>query len=292
MGRGPVGLDTGPSTVAVVAPEAEVAFLSIFCRELDRRAVEIQRLQRRVSRSYRLHNPQNYTSKGAVKKGAKVWNRSKSLLKLEGRLADLQRAQAEHRKSLHGKMANDFLKMGSDFKIEKVSYKAFQKLWGRSVSFRAPSMFVSLLKRKAESAGGSVEEFSTYKTKLSQTCICGRQEKKKLSERWHRCECGVEAQRDLFSAFLASFVQDGDLMADQALHAWQGTEQTLAAAIREVQTTTAGPLPQSFGLGQSRSRSPRSVPRTQIKAVYCSNRPKVARAIHGETVGGDGFPLL
>jgi len=46
---------------------------------------------------------------------------------------------------------------------------------------RAPKTFLSELIRKAANAGGEVREIPTQKTKLSQTCICGRIRKKKLS---------------------------------------------------------------------------------------------------------------
>ena len=95
-------------------------------------------------------------------------------------------------------------------------YRSFQKLYGKSVNRRAPGLFVSSLRRKAESAGGKVEEFSTYRTKLSQTCHCGKREKKKLSQRWPDCSCGVEAQRDLYNAYLAKFVEEENLDTFQA----------------------------------------------------------------------------
>jgi putative transposase len=38
------------------------------------------------------------------------------------------------------------------------------------------------------------------------TCHCGKIKKKSLKDRWHRCDCGVIAQRDLYSALLARYV--------------------------------------------------------------------------------------
>lgn len=67
-------------------------------------------------------------------------------------------------------------------------------------------MFLKMLKRKVESQGGRFREFPTKSTKLSQNCHCGIIKKKRLKDRWHRCECGVMAQRDLYSAFLAMYV--------------------------------------------------------------------------------------
>ena len=43
-------------------------------------------------------------------------------------------------------------------------------------------------------------------TALSQVCICGKKLKKPLLQRRHVCACGVNADRDLFSAFLGRYV--------------------------------------------------------------------------------------
>jgi len=79
-------------------------------------------------------------------------------------------------------------------------------MFGKSIARKAPSMFLNMLKRKVKSRGGEFREFPTYSTKLSQTCYCGMIKKKPLKERWHTCGCGVVAQRDLYSAFLARYV--------------------------------------------------------------------------------------
>jgi len=185
----------------------------------------------------------------------------------------LHRKQAAHRKSLHGQTANRVLRMGNVFKLEKLSYLAFQRQYGRSVGMRAPGMFVELLKRKAASAGAEVIEFPTRTTRLSQTCHnCGTVKKKSLSQRWHKCDCGVEAQRDLYSAFLATCVEGDRLNADRAKAAWSGVDALLRAALSQAAQRAAArqrraqaasgrttPLvsgtPSSFGLGQRQSGS-------------------------------------
>ena len=115
-------------------------------------------------------------------------------------------------------------------------------------------MFVSLLRRKAESAGGSVEEFSTYETKLSQTCHCGNQQKKKISERWHSCSCGAIAQRDLYSAFLARYVKKDKLDTFQSTYAWTAAEPLLERAVSRLEQQVKGEASfSSFGLSQRKS---------------------------------------
>jgi len=60
-------------------------------------------------------------------------------------------------------------------------------------------MFMVIFRRKAENAGGSVVEFSTKTTKLSQYCHkCGEYTKKNLSQRVHTC-CKLNIQRDIYS---------------------------------------------------------------------------------------------
>jgi len=143
--------------------------------------------------------------------------------------------------------------MGTNVKTKKLSYKAFQRLYGSSVGLRAPGMFLEILRRKAANAGGRVEEINTYRTKLSQACHCGKYEKKPLSKRWHQCPCGVDAQRDLYSAYLACFVEKDNLVAYQAQKAWSGMDIALRAAMEETKRSSSGPLPASLGISGSES---------------------------------------
>ena len=260
LGQGIVGLDLGPSTLAVVAPEAKVAFLEMFCGELRSSQKAIRRLQRQIDRQRRAANPNNYNPNGTAKKGAKVWRKSARQRKTGAKLAEQHRKQAAHRKALHGQMVNRTLRLGNVIKLEKVSYRSFQRNFGKSVNFRAPGTFVRELKRKAESAGAQVDEFPTRPTRLSQMCHgCGSIERKPLAQRWHICECGVSAQRDLYSAFLASCVEGERLDAGRAKLAWPGVDPLLQAALSRIeQPASGGRLPASFGLraGRSQSRSP------------------------------------
>ena len=249
--KGKIGLDVGPSTAAEVG-NAE-ANLHLFCRELDDIQKEIRVLQRKMDRQRRAKNPDNYNPDGTVKKGKLRWKNSKRYLKTKAKFAELNRRQAAHRKSLHGKLINDILRRGNEIYLEKISYKAWQMIFGKSVNYRAPGMFVSVLKRKAEAAGGSLNEFPTVGTALSQMCHCGRKEKKKLSERWHECECGVSAQRDLYSAFLARHVKtDSDgkycLDAESAIGEWPAIKPLLDAAIEDTLKKYWYKAPSSFGL--------------------------------------------
>ncbi len=267
LGEGDVGLDLGPSTVATVAEQE--AFLAQFCDELVPRQKEIRRLQRQIDRQRRANNPDCYDDKGRAIKGKRPTNKSARQRETETKLAELHRQQAAHRRSLHGQTVNRVLRMGNVFKLEKLSYLAFQRRYGRSVGMRAPGMFVAHLRRKAESAGAEVIEFPTRTTRLSQTCHgCKMVKKKSLSQRWHKCDCGIEAQRDLYSAFLARCVEDGRLNVDRARREWseEGVDDLLRAALSQAADKAAQPAngrtsgqwspPSNFGLGQRQSGSP------------------------------------
>jgi putative transposase len=199
------------------------------------------------------------------KKGKKKWVLSNRYKKTRNEISEFDRTTAAHRKSLHGHYQNIIISQGINIKAEKVPYRSWQKLWGTSVSVRAPSMFMSSLNRKAVNAGGSFDEFPTNTTKLSQRChICGVAVKKPLSQRWHTC-CGIEMQRDLYSAFLAKCVQYDVKKATYALDLvkanllWPGLEPVLSAAVSRAHQSAIGKqVPASFGLygNQRQSRSP------------------------------------
>lgn len=175
-----------------------------------------------------------------VKKGAKRWTNSKTYLKTRQRKAEIERQLAAHRKSLQNQLAHEVFSLGNVVKLEKLSYKAFQRMYGKSVGRRAPSMFVERLRRIAETAASAtVFEFPTRETKLSQRCLCGRSHKKSLSQRVHRCKCGIVAQRDLFSGFLGQFVdlETACFNATLANHAWsQGWDTILMTAWQQATT--------------------------------------------------------
>ena len=255
IGNETLGLDIGPSTIAIVGDTQ--ATLTQFAGEVVRDHKKIRRLQRQQDRQRRANNPDCYDEKGRAIKGKHPTKKSRHQLETEAVLSELYRREAAHRKALHGQLANRVIAIGIHIHTEKLSYKAFQKMFGRSISVRAPKLFLSILTRKAESAGGSVEEFSTYHTALSQVCLCGQKHKKRLSERVHACDCGIVMQRDLFSAYLAKHVENERLQAADANEHWQGAEPLLQTAWQQAynQPASGRPVPSSFGTYRSQSGS-------------------------------------
>src|SRR5258708_3627860 len=209
-----IGLDLGPSTLAIVPREGEARLVPL-CEELKPDARKKRRLERKLDRQRRANNPQNYDEKGRIKKHGKrrlTWKTNHGYLATRRRLAHQGRKLAAHRKSLHGRLVNEVIRVGNDIRIEKVSYRGWQKQFGKSVGLHAPGMLIDHLRRTVAKTGGTLTEFPTRTTKLSQYCHgCRTYVKKSLSQRFHVCPCGVgPIQRDLYSAFLAAYLDPPD----------------------------------------------------------------------------------
>jgi len=241
VGEGVVGMDIGPSTIAAVSDTD--ATLESFCpgvADMDR---EIRRIQRAMDRSRRDTNPDAFNANGTYRKGARIAVRSRRYRALAASKADVERCLAAERKRAHGELANRVLRQGNVIQTEKVNYRSFQKNFGRSVKRRAPSLFVSTLKRKAASAGAEVIEFSTRTTRLSQfSHDTGEYVKKPLSQRWHVFADGSRVQRDLYSAWLARFVGGDKLDASQCKVHW-------AAAVPLLRRAASGFTQSASGTG-------------------------------------------
>ncbi len=250
LGSGGVGLDLGPSAIAVVAEQQ--ALLQPFCPEVAPDAQALRRLERHLDRQRRANNPEHYDERGQVKKGRKRWKVSTRQRTAQARRREFHRKLAATRKCSHGRLAHRVLALGDTFQLEHLSYRAWQRTYGKSVQLCAPGMFVQRLSRLAESAGGTIVPINPWRARLSQTCHCGLIKKKARSERWHTCPCGASAQRDLFSAQLARFVHPATSLLDagQARAAWPGWEPTLQAAYEQAiknQPARGRRLPAAFG---------------------------------------------
>jgi hypothetical protein len=239
MGDGVVGLDLGPSTIAAVS--STEATLEPFCPLVMNMDRNIRVIQRAMDRSRRATNPDAFNENGTYRKGVRIKVRSNRYRVLAAAKADLERRLTAERKRSHGELANRLLAYGNVIKTEKVSYKSFQKNFGKSVKRRAPSLFVSIIKRKAESAGAEMIEFSTRTTRLSQfSHETGEYVKKPLSQRKHVFSDGTWVQRDLYSAWLARFVEQDRLDASQCDQHWVVAEPLLRRAASGFNQSASG----------------------------------------------------
>jgi putative transposase len=150
---GVVGLDIGPSTIAAVG-DSEAVFES-FCPSVIQPWKDQRRLERAMDRSRRATNPACFNADGTWKKGVKARNRSLRYQCLALKRRERERRLAAERKRCHGELANRILGQGTTIKTEKLSYRAFQRRFGRSSKVRGAGLFVRMLVRKVEAAGGN-----------------------------------------------------------------------------------------------------------------------------------------
>jgi transposase len=146
VGTDTIGLDLGPASLAIVP----------LCAELRPDARAIRRLQRKMERQRRAANPELYDERGRPKKrakGAARWKESRSYQASRRRKATRERKLAAHRKSLHGRLAHQIVAVGHTIVTEKISYRGWQKRYGKSVGRCAPGMLIDHLKRTGVSYG-------------------------------------------------------------------------------------------------------------------------------------------
>jgi hypothetical protein len=266
VGTDTIGLDLGPQSLAIVPRQAEANLVPL-CAELCPDARAIRRLQRKMDRQRRAANPEHYDERGRPKKrgkGAPRWKQSRSYQATRRRKAARERRLAAHRKSLHGRLAHQIVRSGDTIIIEKLSYRGWQKRYGSSVGLRAPGLLIDHLKRTVASTGGTLHEVPTRTTKLSQFCHgCGALVPKPLWQRWHQCPCGIgPVQRDLYSAFLAAYLDPADPIPSCARYVvpWEGAEARLLAAHERAQERAkeGQVVPRSMGIPRAGARLPKS----------------------------------
>jgi transposase len=224
LGKGNVGIDLGPTTVAVSG--VNVVSIDKLASKCDDIQEEITRLSRRIDRSRRANNPQNFNEDGTIKRGIKlVWNDSNRYKELRRELAELRRKQAAIRKQQHIERANALLKEGDTFIVEnnpisswttraketKVNEKTGKiqkkKRFGKSVANHAPSMFVSILENKVKSLGGDLVKVDTKNAASQYDFTNNSFTKHELKERNVTLSNGDTHQRDMLAAFNLQHLQ-------------------------------------------------------------------------------------
>ena len=240
LGDGNVGNDIGPQTLAA-ASSSGVIFekLADGAQKLEDRITAINRA---MDRSRKAMNPGMYDASGRIVridclppdlvfrgrdgKLHRRWRFSKRYRRLGQLRRSLFRQQRELRDTRHRQLINRLIRLGSDFYIEKMNWRALMKRakaarrrsdgryasktrFGRSIANRAPSRFVTLYRGKVERLGGTFHEINTRAARASQyDHTSGIYTKKKLSERYAHLSDGTTVQRDLYSAFLIGHVNE------------------------------------------------------------------------------------
>ncbi len=224
LGKGNVGIDLGPTTVAVSGVNlVSIDKLASKCDDIQE---EITRLSRRIDRSRRANNPQNFNEDGTIKRGIKlVWNDSNRYKELRRELAELRRKQAAIRKQQHIERANALLKEGDTFIVENNPISSWttraketkvnentgkiqkKKRFGKSVANHAPSMFVSILENKVKSLGGDLVKVDTKNAASQYDFTNNSFTKHELKERNVTLSNGDTHQRDMLAAFNLQHLQ-------------------------------------------------------------------------------------
>ncbi|EGN44156.1 hypothetical protein HMPREF0991_03095 [Lachnospiraceae bacterium 2_1_58FAA] len=226
IGQGDVGIDIGTSTIAI-SSETDVKIFELADR-VQNIEKQKQKLLRKMDRSRRVTNPENYNEDGTIKKqGSKkiVWNKSNHYIKYQNELKVLCRKQADIRKYQHECLANYIVSLGNKVYVEKMNFSGLQKRakntekndkgrfkrkkrFGKSLANKAPSMLLSIIDRKLKYFGEELIEINTFEAKASQfNHFDGTYTKKSLSQRWNDFN-GIKIQRDIYSAFLIMNISD------------------------------------------------------------------------------------
>ena len=226
IGDGDVVLDIGTRTIAI-ASQSDVKILELVDR-IQNIENQKRRILRKMDRSKRSTNPDNYNEDGTIKKqGNKkvIWNKSNHYIKYQNELRELYRKQAAIRKYQHECLANYIISLGNKVYVEKMNFAGLQrrvkktekndkgkfkrkKRFGKSLANKAPSMLLTIINRKLGYYGEQLIKIDTSEAKASQfNHFDGTYTKKSLSQRWNNFD-GVKIQRDLYSAFLIMNIAD------------------------------------------------------------------------------------
>jgi len=216
-GKGRVGIDTSLQVMAV-ASENNVQIYEL-APSINNINKQKRILQRKLDRQRRVNNPHKYNDDGTIKRTKEKWIWSKNYIKTKNKLAEIQRKLTGIRKMEHNILANEIVTLGNEFYIEPISYAGLsrrskkteknkdgrfksKKRYGKSISSKAPSMFIGILKNKLNYCGLLLNEINTKEVKASQyNHIDNSYVKSTLNERW-KLVCDNLVQRDLYSAFL------------------------------------------------------------------------------------------
>ena len=217
LGTGVVGIDPGPSKMAIVGENRILLTRLADGIEEDERKTAL--LRRKLDRSKRATNPEMFNEDGTIKKGVRQSVFSGHYKKTRAELAEAQRKLAAKRKIAHNQLANEVLAMGSEFRVEKNTFAGMQrrakegkqnaqgknlskKRFGKSLKEHAPSEFLAILKNKVEQyPEGRYVEIPASMACTQFDFTNGEFTKHELKERTIRTSDGRRHDRDALAAF-------------------------------------------------------------------------------------------
>ena len=224
--------------------ECILAELAPECKEYNKR---LSRKARQVERSLRRANPGNYDDDGRIKKGRHTWVITKSCSRRKRELKSLYRKKAAYTKQSQEELADTLVGKADIFLVEAMDWKALQKRskqpavqqekastvtgkdgsvktvckfkkkkrFGASIRDRAPSQFLTILRRKCARQGGRLITIDTKTVKASQyEHDTGTYRKVPLSTRMKDIG-GHAVQGDLYSGFVIKHVMEDNRTVDR-----------------------------------------------------------------------------
>lgn len=233
-GKGFIGCDIGTQSVAYTS-KTEVELKNLAERGTSIRSRERQErlLLRKMDRSRRAVNPENYNEDYTIRKGRKTWKKSKRYRRLQKRYRNISRIAAENRHLAINQDVNHIRDLGNVFITEPKNAKQLQKRakkterqdklsvvknadgmektvckykqkkrFGKSIKNRCPGYFQAKVKSKFESTGGIYVEVDKDYRASQYDHTCNDYIKKKLSDRMFLLSDGTRVQRDWYSSFL------------------------------------------------------------------------------------------
>ena len=233
-GKGFIGCDIGPQSIAYTSKE-EVGLKNLAERgaSIKDREQKEARILRKMDRSRRAMNPENYNDDGTIRKGEKTWKKSNRYKKLHSQYRNICRIAAENRHLAINEEVNHMRALGNVFITEPKNAKKLQKRsknterqgkpsviqksdgteqlvykykrkkrHGKSIKNRCPGYFQAQAKAKFERTGGVYIEVPAAYRASQYDHTCNKYIKKALSQRMYELADGTRVQRDWYSSFL------------------------------------------------------------------------------------------
>ena len=233
-GKGFIGCDIGPQSIAYTSKE-EVGLKNLAERgaSIKDREQKEARILRKMDRSRRAMNPENYNDDGTIRKGKKTWKKSNRYKKLQSQYRNICRIAAENRHLAINEEVNHMRALGNVFITEPKNAKKLQKRsknterqgkpsviqksdgteqlvykykrkkrHGKSIKNRCPGYFQAQAKAKFERTGGVYIEVPAAYRASQYDHTCNKYIKKALSQRMYELADGTRVQRDWYSSFL------------------------------------------------------------------------------------------
>jgi putative transposase len=172
-----VGIDVGLTVFATLSTGETIANPRHYRKAQARLRIAQRRVARRKRRGH---------------------NRRKAVLLLQKAHVHVQNQRADFQHKTARRLVNTY----GVIAVEDLNIKGLASgMLAQAVNDAGWSAFINKLDYKAAEAGVQVVKVNPRGT--SQTCLCGAEVRKTLSQRWHQCaQCGLSASRDHVSAQL------------------------------------------------------------------------------------------